>query len=140
MRPCLVATGFVKDGALHVARRDAFKAAFAQWPNSAVVIRVEQDVYARSVALNAYYWGAVIHLISEDTGYTPDEAHDEMKQLHLPKRFAAMRRNGRIKGVRVFEGSTTDLSNEEEWEYIENIQRWGAQREPPLVIPDPVLV
>lgn len=139
MREALVATAFVRDGKFGVARRDAFIEAFRTWPNTRAVIRVEEDRNARSTALNAYYWAVVIYLLSEHTGYSDREAHREMKELHLPIRFAALRGTGRIEGVRVFEGSTTDLSNDEEWEYIENIQRWAAMTLF-VVIPDPELV
>lgn len=134
-----VASGFIRDGLLFLAKHSAFDAVLAAMPNGQVVIRVEQVQDARSVALNAYYWAVVIEMVSTETGYTDKEAHAEMKQLHLPIRFAALRGNGKIKDVRVFEGTTTDLSNAEEWEYIENIKRWAAETLD-LVIPDPELV
>lgn len=139
MRPALVATAYVKEGRLFVPKRPAFDAAVGEWPNCGAVIRLEQQIEPRSVALNAYLWGVVYHLISEETGMSPDEVHEEMKQLHFPKRFAAVRGIGRIENGRVFGATITKLSNQEQWEVIEKIQQWAAEVLD-LVIPDPVLV
>ena len=138
-RQVLVASAFTREGKLYLAKRQAFDVAVSHWRNCAAVLRLEESRDPRSAALNAYYWGKVIEDIVEETGYTDREAHEQMKQLHLPVRFAAERQNGRLQGVRVFDGSTTDLSNDEEWEYIESIQRWAAETLD-LVIPDPSLV
>jgi len=135
----LVSTAFVRDGLLFIPRRKAFDAAVKEWPNCQSVLRLEEHKDPRSVALNAYYWSVCIDLVSEETGFSPEEAHEEMKRLHLPKALVAQRGNGRIKDLKVFEGTTTDLSNEEEWRYIENIQIWAATTLD-CVIPDPVHV
>lgn len=140
IRQALVATSYVREGQLFIPRRSAFDAAVKLWPNCGAVLRLEQSLAPRSTALNSYYWAVVIHIISEETGMTPEEAHEEMKQLHLPKRLTALRGNGRLNFPRVFDGTTTDLSNAEEWEYIENIQRWAAMEPLCCVIPDPTLV
>lgn len=137
-RQALVATAYVRDGRLFIARRPAFDDAVKAWPNCGAVIRLEQAMNPRSVAMNAYHWGVGIHLISEETGMSPVEAHDEMKSLHLPRRFAAVRGIGRIEGPRVFDGSTTNLNNAEQWEFISNYQQWAAEVLN-MVIPDPVL-
>lgn len=139
MRRALVATAYVKDGVLFVPRRAAFDAEVKLWPSSGAVIRLEEALNPRSLALNAYMWGVVIHLISEETGMTPDETHDEMKKMHYPKRFSAVRGIGQIRNRRVYGATTTKLSNEEDMEFIENIRRWAAEVLD-LFIPDPVLV
>lgn len=139
MRRAIVATSYVRDGRLFVPRRPAFDAEVGTWPNGGAVLRLEEQLDPRSVALNAYLWGTVYHLISEETGMTPDETHREMKELLFPKRFAAVRGIGRISGGRVLGASITRLSTREEWERIEIIQRWAADVLK-IVIPDPVLV
>lgn len=138
-RQGLVATAYVRDGRLYIARRPAFDAAVKTWPDCGAVIRLEQAMDPRSVAMNAFHWGVGIHLISEETGMSPNEAHEEMKQLHLPRRLAAVRGIGRIEGGRVFDGSTTNLNNAEQWEFISNYQQWSAEVLD-LFIPDPTLV
>jgi hypothetical protein len=139
-RQMLVASAFVRDGRLYVAKRQAFDAAVSAWPNCHAVLRLEQVLDARSVALNAFYWGVPIDIVSEETGMTPAEAHDEMKSLFLPHRVHAMR-GGAIcwRCARIIDGTTTRLSNQEEWRYIENIQHFGATVLGAF-IPDPELV
>lgn len=138
-RKVLVSTAFVKDGLLFIPRRKAFDADVKTWPNCQTLLRLEEHKDPRSAALNAYYWGVCIDLVSEETGMFPEEAHEEMKRLHLPKALVAQRGNGRIHNLKVFDGTTTDLSHEEEWRYIENIQMWAAMKLD-CVIPDPVHV
>lgn len=137
MRPCLVATGYVRDGQLRLARQDAFNAAISRMHNCRLVLRVEEHHDPRSAALLAFYWGVVIRHVTEETGYTDREAHLLMKQLHLPMSHAAVRGRGHIENLRVFDGSITDLDNSEQWFYISEIQRWAAERLDGLVIPDP---
>lgn len=137
-RQALVASAYVRDGRLFIPRRPAFDEAVRTWPNCGAVVRLEQSMNPRSTALNAFHWGVGIHLISEHTGMHPMEAHEEMKQLHLPRRFAAVRGIGRIEGPRVFDGSTTNLNNAEQWEFISNYQQWAAEVLD-VFIPDPTL-
>lgn len=137
MRPCLVATGYVRDGQLRLARQDAFDAAISRMRNCRLVLRVEEHHDPRSAALLAFYWGVVLRHVTEETGYTDREAHLLMKELHLPMTLAAVRGRGHIHNLRVFDGSITDLDNAEQWSYIGEIQRWAAERLDGLVIPDP---
>lgn len=136
-RQCLVAPGYIRDGKLRLAHQDAFKAAIARMHNCRIVMRLEEHLDPLSAALRAYYWGVVIHHVSEETGLSDREAHVLMKELHTPMRFAAVRGIGRIEGLRVLDSSITDLSNAEQWEYTENIHRWAAETLDGLVIPDP---
>lgn len=139
-RQAIVASAFVREGVLYLSRRSLFEERVQQWPNCQAVVRLEQVLDPRSAALNAYYWAVPIWQISEHTGMTPREAHDEMKALHLPPGLHALR-GGAVCGrcARVIDGSTRFLSGREEWLYIEAIQRWAAQTID-LVIPDPELV
>lgn len=125
-RHCLVATGFLLEGQLRLSRRDVFRAALQRWPNRQVLVRIEECRDPRSVALNAYWWGVLIAQISQETGMTEDEAHEEMKALHLPRRLVAMRGPGRIVDHRVIGGTTTNLSNDEQWDVIERTFHWAA--------------
>lgn len=90
----------------------------------------------RSVRANSYYWGVVVHLISEHTGYTPDELHDVLKAKFLPKHLAFSDGNGEVKGEFVIGGSTRKLNTAEFVEYTESIRRWAAE-DLDVVIPDP---
>lgn len=137
-RHCVVATCFVREGKLRLAHQDAFKAAIGAVPNCRGLIRFEQHLDPLSAAVRAYWWGVVIRHITEETGFSDREAHLLMKELHTPMRFAAVRGLGRIDQLRVFDSSITDLNNAEQWEVIENVQQWAAERLNGLVIPDPI--
>lgn len=80
----------------------------------------------RSLKENAYYWGVVIQMISDETGFTPEEAHEAMKWLFLKKQI------GKIVSVR----STATLNTLEFENYVENIKRF-ASLELNLYIPNP---
>ncbi len=79
-----------------------------------VIVRKWQKT--RSNEQNAYMWGVVYQLISETTGYTPDEVHDAMRVMFL------MDRSRNIPTLR----STTQLTTVEMENYLESIRQWAA--------------
>ena len=91
----------------------------------------------RSIQQNRYYFGVVVELLAEHTGYTRDETHDILKMQFLPKQLAVCDGNGEVKGEFVVGGSTRKLTTTEFQQYIEAIQRWAAETLD-VFIPDPV--
>ena len=89
-----------------------------------VVIRIPKK--DRSNEQNRYMWGVVYELLSETTGYTPNEIHDAMRMLFLQDNLR------KIPTLR----STTELSTIEMEDYLEKIRQWAAQ-ELSCVIPNP---
>jgi len=77
-----------------------------------------------------------VELVSEHTGYTPDEVHELAKQMFIPKRLAVADGNGEIRGEYVIGGTTTTLNTIEFGEFVESFRRWAAQ-DLDVVIPDP---
>ena len=71
----------------------------------------------RSNQENRYYWGVVIKLISEHTGYTADEAHDAM-------RLKFLRNND---GKLITLKSTTKLSTVEFEAYMSSIRQFASE-------------
>ena len=63
-----------------------------------------------------YYWGCLIKAISDYSGYTEQETHEKMKEIHL-----------RVtdKGS-PYNRSTQDLNTKEREEYHEDVRRWGS--------------
>lgn len=100
--------------------------AFKQKHRQFFVDSVVKKKKIRSNNQNSYYWGVVIELISEHTGYTSEEAHDAMKHLFLIDYSTKLPR------IR----STTELSTAEYEDYLSKI-RMFASRELSLYIPDP---
>jgi hypothetical protein len=81
-----------------------------------VVVRQKSDV--RSLSQNAYYWKIVVPLIAEHCGYTPLEAHTEMKRRFLVGR-----------------NTTTGMTSREFSDYLDRCVQLGAELG--VHIPDP---
>ena len=104
----------------------AFKLAFAKQEGEEVEVTVKRPRKHRSGAQNAYIWGIVYALISEETGFTTQEVHDAMRVKFLTDMTGVM---PRVK-------STTELSTVEMMDYIAQIQQWASEFLG-VYIPDP---
>ena len=87
-----------------------------------VTVVVEKLVKHRSTPQNAYYWGVCTKLISETSGYTPDEVHELLKQKFLRKSDPLslaidFRRTG----------STTELTTTEFENYLDSVKQFAAE-------------
>ena len=133
----VVASAAVRDGKLFIHNRRSFDQQIAQMKEGwEVEVAVKRRRATRSLQQNAYYWGVVVELISEHTGYTPDETHDALKALFIPKRLAVQNGNGVICNEIVIGGSTRQMNKLEFGDYMESIRRWAAETLD-VVIPDP---
>lgn len=128
-------TGLVKAGRLEIRKRKQFKESLRRMRDGAVRVTVERVHATRSLQQSRYYWGVVVELLSDHTGYTPDEIHELLKAKFIPKKLAVTDGNGEIVGEFVIGGTTTKLNKIEFGEYIESIRQWAA--EIGVVIPDP---
>lgn len=91
-----------------------------------VEVKVQKERNQRSLNQNNYYWGIVIELLSQHTGYTPDETHEICRYQFLKKV-----NDGGFEFIQ----STTKLSTTEFELYLEEVKRWAAFLG--LVIPNP---
>jgi hypothetical protein len=133
----IVASGTVKDGHLFIRNRAAFDSSVAQFRDGTELeISVTRLRAARSILQNRYYFGVVVRLLSEHTGYSVDEIHDILKAKFLPKELAVTNSNGTIVDAFVIGGSTRQLSTTEFADYCARIQQWAAESVG-VVIPDP---
>lgn len=82
-----------------------------------LVVKRYREKSERSNNQNRYYWGVVIDLIADHTGYTPEEAHDAMKMMFLRKYEDSI-----IPTIR----STTDLNTIEFEEYMKSVRQWAS--------------
>ncbi len=128
--------GEIRGGRLRVKNAGQFAADLARCRDGAVSITVERKVATRSQRQNAYYWGVCLELVSEHTGYTPDEVHEFAKAKFLPKKLAFADGNGEVKDDMVIGGTTTKLDTIQFGEFIEAFRRWAAETLD-VVIPDP---
>jgi hypothetical protein len=95
-----------------------------------IELKVNRD--NRSNKQNRYYWGVVIAILSEFTGFTPDEMHYDLKSRFL-KYYKVIPSTGE---ERLLIRSTSKLSTEEFEKYVEEIRRW-AITELDVYIPSP---
>lgn len=94
-----------------------------------VTVKIDKERKRRSDNQNRYYWGVVLKIVSEFTGYTSDESHEAMKMLFLKKHSE--------KGYPDTVRSTTSLNTSEMEEYLENIRRFAAEKLNGAYIPLP---
>lgn len=88
----------------------------------------------RSIQQNKYYFGVVLEVLSEDTGYHVEELHEILKALFLSRAMDIRTKKGNEKVTTV--RSTADLTTVEFEEYIERIRQW-ASSELAIWIPEP---
>ncbi len=134
--PEFTTTGYVRSGHLEVRRLKDMKAAISRMRDGEVFISIVSKRAARSNQQNRWYWGVIVELLSEHTGYTPDEIHEVLKAKFIPKRLAVSDSNGEIKGEFVIGGTTTTLDKNDFGEFCESVRRWAAD-DLGVVIPDP---
>lgn len=128
-------TATVDEHGLHLRNKTKFFAAVRQLYGEVELVARKKRA-TRSQSQNAYWWGVCVELVSEHTGYTPDEVHEIAKQMFLPKKLAVQSGNGEIKGEFVIGGTTTTLNKTEFGEFMESFRRWAAE-DLGVVIPDP---
>lgn len=131
-----IASGRVDDGKLKIRGRRMFDEALSSWKDCEVSVTIEKKHATRSQQQSRYYFGVVLALIAEHTGYTVDELHEWAKAKFLPKHLALTDGNGTIVDEHIVGGSTTKLNKLEFGEYVEEIRRFAAESLD-INIPDP---
>ena len=126
--------GVVRLGKFQPDYKEGFLAEFQRLEGKRVEVTVRPESKQRTNPQNKYYWGVVLRLISEETGYDTEELHNIFKGMFL--REAAEITKGDKRVVIPYIKSTRDLDTKEFDEYIEKIKRWAAM-ELSLYIPDP---
>lgn len=135
--PLVTASGYIKAGRLMIRDRRSFDSAVSGLKDGwEVEVEITRLRATRSQKQNAYYWGVVIHPISEHTGYPPDDVHELLKAIFIPKPMAILKGNGDIVGQYVLGGSTRSMNTEEFSDFTERIKEWAAT-ELDIYIPDP---
>lgn len=76
----------------------------------------------RSLQENAYYHGVIVKILSDETGFSPEEMHDIIKTHFLTEKIRLPKdRRRKITRTR----STTDLTTVEFEALCENIRTWA---------------
>lgn len=132
----IVTTCSIRNGRMDVRNRQRLAEEVKHAPDGEYTLTLSRKRATRSVQSNRYYWGVVVELLSDHTGYTPDEIHEVLKAKFIPKRLSVSDGNGEIKGEFVIGGTTTEMNKLEFGEFITRIREWAAE-ELHVVIPDP---
>ena len=85
-----------------------------------VIVRKPQKHSFRSNQQNRYYWGCILPIISDKTGYTCEELHEMLKQFFLSKEAKLGNKTAMISP------STTYLSTIDMEEYLTRIREWSS--------------
>jgi hypothetical protein len=120
-------TATIRRGKLKVSNGTQWIEALRQFPEGPVTVTVQRQHATRSLQSNAFYWGVVVKTISDYTGYSPDETHQALKALHLPKHLAFADGNGEVVGELVIGGSTRVLNQAEFSDFISRVKTWSHE-------------
>jgi len=86
-----------------------------------MVLNYGQKKNKRTTSQNAYYFGVVVAILSEHTGYETEEIHEILKHIFLG---FEMKKIGKEKVL--VRKSTKTLSTIDFITYLDKIQRWAA--------------
>lgn len=115
---------------MRLDKRDEFQKRLEKLAGQDIELWIGKRGYLRSLQQNAYYWGVIVEMISEETGHTPEEVHAFAKGMFLKKWITF--KDKEIEIIR----STTELDKAEFEDYAEKVRRWAAS-ELSLSIPLP---
>ena len=141
MNPVLWHRGTTVGGKFTPHDIGAFRATFAALGGLETEVAARKYHRNRTNRQNRYLFGVVYAIISESTGYTPEEVHELFKVMFLSRRRTmkpkAKKKGRKRKPVKVLiVKSTASLTTVQFEEYIEKIRRFAATKMD-LVIPDP---
>src|SRR5689334_8506795 len=89
-------------------------------------VTIERRHATRSAAANRWYWGCILPLLSEHTGYTVDELHELCKLKFNAKKIIVTAETGEIVDEERIGQTTTILNKLTFGEYCEQIREWAA--------------
>lgn len=118
--------GDIKNGKLKLQRPDRFDNYLLTLDGLPVEVVISKIKKPRSRKENRYYWGVVIILLCDVTGYSDEEMHEALKIKFLMDNSRA------IPTVK----STALLTTIEFENYLDKIRLWAAQ-ELSCIIPSP---
>ena len=106
-------------GRLVMDEPGAFARALAKFRGREVQVLVESKKKRRSDRQNAYYWGVIIEILSDFTGYSADEMHEALKSKFLGF-------YDKKTGLRIV-SSSAKLSTADFEKYLAQIRAWASE-------------
>ena len=108
--------------------RDAFLNGYKQFEGQNIIMTYFKKPDKRSIHQNAFMWGHVYKVISDHTGFRPEEVHNYFRDRFLPlrKRVAVDPTTGERVVHQELE-STTKLSVKQFTDYLDQIMQFSIQ-------------
>lgn len=124
-----------KNGRLVITNFESLQSYLSTLPEDVeLIVRAKSNDKPRSSNQNRYFWGVVLRLLSEHTGYTTNECHELVKHLFLLEKVTLHTEHG--DQVIDTPKSTTSLTTSEMEKFLLDIRQW-ASYELGLSIPEP---
>lgn len=128
----------IQAGVLCLSNRRLFQDLVRGQRDGAYQLTITPLRATRSHQANRYWWGVVVHVLSEHTGFTPEELHEWAKAKFIPKRLALLNHNGDVQDEYVIGGSTRKMSTAEFYDFVESVRLFANERlELEIPAPDP---
>jgi hypothetical protein len=108
------------DGKLQFVKQAEFRH-YLKTLQGEVQVVISKRKKIRSSSENAYYWGVIVKMVSDEVGIIPDEAHELLKYLFLKTVIYANRKRYEIAS------STASLTTSKFEEYTERCRQWASQ-------------
>lgn len=118
-------------GMIPKAASEDIRKELLHYANKRITLTIEKYYKQRTSQQNRYLFGVAYKLISDHTGYTPDEVHDLLAKKFIGKKTIKIG----SETVETHETSTK-LSTTDFMAYIASVQRFAAE-ELDVYIPDP---
>lgn len=101
--------------------REAVKQCIDRLPDKPYIVEIKQKKVKRSLSQNALYWMQV-NVLSKESGYTPNELHEILGELFLPKVEIKHKNTVVIRPM-----STTLLTTAQFTDYLFHIQVFASE-------------
>ena len=109
----------IENGKLILETPNRFRVHLAKYEGKPVEVVVRRKKSRRSLNQNAAYWGIMVEILSEHTGFTREEVHEALKQ-----KFAS--RLDEKTGFTIIE-STAKMDTFRFIKYYSDVQQWAAE-------------
>ena len=119
------------DSTLIISEQSRWRGWLARHRGKDVTITIAPEVKPRSTRSNAYLWGVVYPALAEWSGHEPEEIHEIMKALFLPRQFRTLPDGSSIEVA----GSTASLDTVTFGEYVDRLILFAAENG--LYVPAP---
>jgi len=114
-----VFSGKIEQGKVKLDSPNRYLVQISRLEGQRIEVVLRKQKVERSNQQNSYYWGVIIEILKNHTGYTKDEMHEALKEKFL----SAIPDEHGLKKIR----STAKLNTTEFEEYLDKVRMLAAQ-------------